>query len=93
MKRLVGLSSRDSAAVFELLQREVTRLENTVRWSWSPGDVAIWDNRATQHYGVADYGTHKRLLHRITLAGDVPVSVDGVPSSVRVGDASAFSQV
>ena len=93
VKRLVGLSSRDSAAVFELLQREVTRLENTVRWSWSPGDVAIWDNRATQHYGVADYGTHKRLLHRITLAGDVPVSVDGVPSSVRVGDASAFSQV
>ena len=91
VKRLVGLSSRDSDALFQLLQHHVTTLENTVRWNWSPGDVAIWDNRATQHYGVADYDDHKRLLHRITLAGDVPVSVDGVASTPRVGDASAFS--
>ncbi|TCJ00777.1 TauD/TfdA family dioxygenase [Aeromicrobium sp. IC_218] len=93
VKRLVGLSSRDSDALFELLQRAVTQLENTVRWSWSPGDVAIWDNRATQHYGVADYGDQKRLLHRITIAGDVPASVDGIPSSTRQGDASHFSDV
>lgn len=93
VKNLVGLSSRDSAAIFDLLQREVTRLENTVRWSWEPGDLAIWDNRATQHYGVADYGDHKRLLHRITLAGDVPVSIDGVASTPRQGDASAYSSL
>jgi taurine dioxygenase len=91
VKRLVGLSSRDSDTIFQLLQQHVTRLENTVRWSWSPGDVAIWDNRATQHYGVADYDDHKRLLHRITLAGDIPVSVDGVASTPRLGDASSFS--
>jgi alpha-ketoglutarate-dependent taurine dioxygenase len=93
VKRFVGLSSIDSADLFTLLQRHVTRLENTVRWSWSLGDLAIWDNRATQHYGVADYGDQKRLLHRITLAGDVPVSVDGVASSPRKGDASAFSSL
>jgi len=40
----------------ELFQRHVTRLENTVRWRWAPGDVAIWDNRATQHYAIDDYG-------------------------------------
>ncbi|SDS46990.1 taurine dioxygenase [Friedmanniella luteola] len=91
VKRFVGLSSHDSADLFTLLQRHVTRLENTVRWHWSSGDLAIWDNRATQHYGVADYGDQKRLLHRITLAGDVPVSVDGVSSTPRQGDASAFS--
>ena len=91
LKRFVGLSSHDSADLFTLLQRHVTRLENTVRWRWSLGDLAIWDNRATQHYGVADYGDQKRLLHRITLAGDVPVSVDGVHSTARQGDASAFS--
>jgi alpha-ketoglutarate-dependent taurine dioxygenase len=91
IKRFVGLSSIDSAELFTLLQRHVTRLENTVRWRWSLGDLAIWDNRATQHYGVADYGDQKRLLHRITLAGDVPVGVDGVTSTPRKGDASAFS--
>ena len=35
--------------------------------------MAIWDNRATQHYGIADFGNQQRELHRITLAGDVPV--------------------
>ena len=89
IRRIVGLNTHDSDDIFNLLQRHVTRLENTVRWNWSPGDLAIWDNRATQHYGVADYGDQKRVLHRITLAGDVPVSVDGVASTPRKGDASA----
>jgi taurine dioxygenase len=93
VKYFVGLKSVDSADVFQLLQRHVTKLENTVRWNWSLGDIAIWDNRATQHYGVADYGNQKRVLHRITLAGDVPVSIDGVRSTPRLGDASRFSQL
>ncbi|MGQ2912687.1 TauD/TfdA dioxygenase family protein [Aeromicrobium sp.] len=91
VKRLVGLSTRDSASVLEMLQREVTRLENTARWSWEPGDVAIWDNRATQHYAVADYDDHHRVMHRITVAGTVPVSLDGTRSTRRVGDTSAYS--
>ncbi|RYY41052.1 MAG: TauD/TfdA family dioxygenase, partial [Actinomycetales bacterium] len=91
VKRLVGLSTRDSASVLEMLQREVTRLENTARWSWEPGDVAIWDNRATQHYAVADYDDHHRVMHRITVAGTVPVSLDGTRSTQRVGDTSAYS--
>ena len=89
IKRFVGLSTHDSADLFTLLQRHVTRLENTVRWRWSLGDLAIWDNRATQHYGVADYGDQKRLLHRITLPATCRVSVDGVRSTPRQGDASA----
>jgi len=91
VKRLVGLSTVESATVFELLQARVTRLENTVRWQWAPGDLAIWDNRATQHYGVADYDDLARRLHRVTVAGDVPVSIEGVPSTARAGDASAYS--
>jgi taurine dioxygenase len=88
-----GLSSTDFQDLFGLLQRHITRLENTVRWNWQPGDIAIWDNRATQHYAVADYGDHARRLHRITVAGDVPVDLDGRPSSVIQGDASGFSSV
>lgn len=90
LRRFVGYNTHDSQDLFHLLQRHVTRLENTVRWSWQPGDIAIWDNRATQHYAVADYDA-PRLMHRITLAGDVPVSIDGVRSTPRKGDATHFA--
>jgi len=93
VRRFVGLNTPDSNDLFNLLQRHVTKLENTVRWTWRPGDLAIWDNRSTQHYAVDDYDEHPRRLHRITLAGDIPVSVDGIASTVRKGDASAFSPV
>ncbi|GLW93499.1 TauD/TfdA dioxygenase family protein [Actinokineospora globicatena] len=93
VKRLIGVTSVESQALFQLLQARVTRLENTVRWHWQDGDVAIWDNRATQHYAIADYDDAPRRLHRITLAGDVPVSIDGTSSVVRTGDASHFSAV
>jgi taurine dioxygenase len=83
LKKINGLSSVDSASLFNLLQSHVTRPENTVRWRWTPGDVAIWDNRATQHYGVADYGDQLRVLRRVTVAGDVPVSLDGRTSVAK----------
>jgi len=77
LKRIKGYSLADSQHLFNLLQGHVTRLENTVRWRWQAGDVAIWDNRATQHYAVDDYGTQPRVVRRVTLAGEVPVAVDG----------------
>lgn len=93
VKNFIGLKSSESAALFQLLQERVVKLENTLRWAWSPGDLVIWDNRATQHYGIADFGDHRRAVHRVTLAGDVPVSVDGTASRIRTGDASHFSVV
>lgn len=83
VKRIVGLPATDSTHLFNLLQSHITRLENTVRWRWAPGDVAIWDNRATQHYGVADFGDASRLMRRVTVAGDVPISTDGRRSIPR----------
>ena len=53
----------------------------------------MWDNRATQHYAVADFGTEPREMRRITVAGDVPVSVDGRRSEVLLGDASAYARL
>ena len=92
VRSFTGLSSVDSAELFTLLQRHVTRLENTVRWTWRDGDIAIWDNRATQHYAVADYD-EPRLLHRITVAGSVPVGINGDTAVVRKGDASHYSDL
>jgi len=83
-KRFVGLSSHDSQRLFEIYQNHIIRLEHTVRWRWSTGDVVIWDNRATQHYAVADFGDQPRLMRRVTVHGDVPVSVDGRRSIAKV---------
>jgi alkyl sulfatase len=93
VRSFTGLSSADFHDLFSLLQRHITRLENTVRWNWRDGDIAIWDNRATQHYAVADYDDLPRLLHRITLAGDIPIGINGDTSVVRKGDAGAYSPI
>jgi taurine dioxygenase len=77
VKRIKGYGAADSAHLFNLLQSHVVRLENTVRWTWQVGDVAIWDNRSTQHYAVDDYGTQKRVVRRVTLQGEVPFGVNG----------------
>jgi alpha-ketoglutarate-dependent sulfate ester dioxygenase len=83
LQKLVGYSKTDSARLIEILQSHVTRLENTVRWRWTGGDVAIWDNRATQHYAIDDYGSEQRIMRRVTIAGDAPASVDGRRSVSR----------
>ncbi|BCK53542.1 taurine catabolism dioxygenase [Nocardia wallacei] len=94
VQRIVGLPSNESHALFRLFQDRVTRLEHTTRWNWSLGDVAIWDNRATQHYAIDDYdGTEHRKLTRITLAGDIPVGVDGRASEVISGNADHYSVI
>ena len=79
-KSLVGYSSSESRRLFDLFQSYVEKLENIVSWRWSAGDVAIWDNRATQHRAINDYGDQHRVVRRVTLEGDVPVGVDGRPS-------------
>lgn len=83
LQRFTGLSREDSAKVYDLLQAYVIAPENTVRWRWQAGDVVIWDNRATQHVAVNDYGEAHRVVRRVTLAGDVPVGPDGRASTSR----------
>jgi len=85
VRNFVGLESYESSVLFELLQRRITVPENTIRWNWEPGDVAIWDNRATQHRAIDDYDDQHRLMHRVTLMGDVPVNVHGQRSRVVSG--------
>jgi taurine dioxygenase len=83
VQRFVGYPRSDGQKLFDLLQSHITAPENTVRWRWQAGDVAIWDNRATQHYAVNDYGDQQRVVHRATVDGDVPISVDGRHSVTR----------
>ena len=68
----VGLTEEESAPLLEYLFRHQIRPEFTCRFRWQPGSLAIWDNRSAQHYAVNDYPGRRRILHRITLAGDRP---------------------
>ena len=81
-KKFVGYSAADSRRLFDLFQNYVEKLENIVSWRWEAGDVAIWDNRATQHRAINDYGDQHRVVRRVTLEGDIPVGVDGQLSQV-----------
>ncbi len=77
VKQFVGLNQADSQRLFQILQDHITRPENVVRWRWQQGDVAFWDNQSTQHRAVADFGLQRRTLRRATIAGEVPVGIDG----------------
>jgi taurine dioxygenase len=69
---IFGLSTHESAAVLDMLYRHCQQPELTCRFRWRPGSVAFWDNRATLHYALDDYGDALRVAHRVTLRGDVP---------------------
>lgn len=89
-QRLVGHQSAESVDILRTLQAYVTRPENTVRWHWRAGDVAVWDNRSTQHYAIYDYGTRRRHVQRTTTAGVTPVGLDGRPSIALTGDPTDY---
>src|SRR6476469_1711199 len=90
VRQIRGLSTTESDDIVRLLQSYVTRPENTVRWRWQEGDVAFWDNRATQHYAIDEYGDQPRRVQRVTIAGDLPVSIDGKRSEAIKGDSSTY---
>src|SRR3954447_10845651 len=85
-QRIVGLSGTESREILRIFQEYVIRPENILRVQWNPGDLVVFDNRITQHYAPDDYGDQPRRLHRVTVAGDVPVGVDGRESYVIEGD-------
>ena len=81
-----GFPARQSADLLRLLFRHSTQPELTCRYRWEPGSVAFWDNRATMHYGVHDYGSARRVMHRVTLQGDPPrgpAAASDVPALAR----------
>jgi taurine dioxygenase len=89
--RLVGHSSAESIDLIRMFQSYITRPENVVRWTWQVGDVAIWDNRATQHYAIYDYGDAHRRMQRVTTAGTPIIGLDGRPSVALEGDSTLYN--
>lgn len=69
---IVELERAESDALLAFLHAHSVRPELTVRYHWGAGDVGFWDNRATQHAVVGDFGTSHRVIQRVTLRGDEP---------------------
>ncbi|HKG50319.1 MAG TPA: TauD/TfdA family dioxygenase [Actinomycetales bacterium] len=90
-QRIVGLSHSESRDVLRLLQSYVTRPENVVQVRWEPDQLVVFDNRITQHYASDNYDRLPRRLHRVTVAGDVPIGLDGGRSRALTGDASHYT--
>ncbi len=68
-----GVSHRESDVLLRFLFEHMTAPEFQVRWRWSAGTVAMWDNRWTQHCALADYFPAHRFVRRATIIGEVPV--------------------
>ncbi|WP_405132947.1 TauD/TfdA dioxygenase family protein [Nocardia sp. NBC_01388] len=84
---ILGMSRVESRRLLDLLYEQITRPEYTVRFRWAPGSVAFWDNRATAHIAAADVNASdgSRILHRVTLVGDIPAGPDGFSSYAVTG--------
>ena len=76
-KRIIGIPADRSARLKAIFQSYITRPENMIRWRWAVGDVAVWDNRATQHYAVYDYGDARRTMRRVSMDGEPAIGLDG----------------
>jgi taurine dioxygenase len=70
--RFRGMTEQESAPLLEFLFRHQVKPEFTCRFRWEVGSLAFWDNRCTQHNPINDYHGHRRVMHRITLAGERP---------------------
>lgn len=81
-----GLLPWESSGILDILQAHISRTEYTVRHHWTPGDIAVWDNRAVAHLQPADlhFTNYARRMYRVLVLGDRPVGPDGfVSESVR----------
>ena len=73
--RFKQMTEAESRPLLNFLSDHATRPEFTCRFSWQNGSLALWDTRCTQHLAINDYDGERRLLHRVTLAGERPAGI------------------
>jgi taurine dioxygenase len=71
-QHIVGMDPDESDELLTFLYAQAYYPEVQCRFRWTPGALAIWDNRATQHYAVSDYFPQRRVMERVTVIGDKP---------------------
>lgn len=91
-RRVAGYSPQAGRDLLRTLMEYATKPEYTVRWRWQVGDLLVWDNQATMHYAVSDYGDQHRRGERVTVAGTTTAGVDGQPGVSVQGDTEEFTK-
>ena len=93
-RRIVEMNATESQVVLDYLTAWVKNPRFTVRYRWTPGTIAIWDNRCTQHFVLNDF-EGERIIQRVTVMGDVVQGVGPSPWEpwVRPGRTSAASRL
>ena len=82
--RILGLTADESAALLSMLYQHQQRIEFQVRFKWRPNDIALWDNRCTQHLALWDYWPETRSGHRVTIRGERPYYEAGTHATRRM---------
>jgi taurine dioxygenase len=85
--RITELTDTESRALLDLLLHHLRSPDYQCRFRWQPHSIAFWDNRAVQHFAVADYH-QRRVMHRITLAGDRPRGTEAMLAGAVAGSVS-----
>jgi len=90
-REIVGLSRAENSTLLGMLYNHIAQPAFTTRFRWEPNSVAFWDNRSVAHLAPGDLGhlDFDRVMHRVTLTGDMPVGPDGFRSESLAGDAFA----
>lgn len=70
VSHILGMTTGESSALKTVLVYHMNKPEYQMRWCWQDGDMAMWDNRVTMHYAVADYLPDYRCMNRITVVRD-----------------------
>jgi len=73
-QNILDLPNIESRNILQMLFNICEQAEFQVRFKWRKGSIAIWDNRCTQHYAVADYFPERRVMHRVSICGDKLIS-------------------
>jgi taurine dioxygenase len=81
VRALVGLRDDESAPLLQVLRARLDDPNVQCRWKWRPGDVAVWDERCTNHRALSDHHPAHRRVRRCTVGAGVPVGRSGVPVS------------
>jgi taurine dioxygenase len=70
--RIKDMTVSESKPILEMLTRQATKPEYVMRFHWTPGTLAMWDNRCCWHYALNDYQGKRREMRRVIVQGDVP---------------------
>jgi taurine dioxygenase len=93
-RRIVEMNVTESDALLPMLTRWIANPRFTVRYQWTPGTVAMWDNRATQHFVLNDF-VGERIIQRVTVMGDeveAATASSWVPWLLQNSNATASSR-